>query len=415
MRTWAIGLLALAACDSGGESAAAADARATVDAGAVDGGRGADARVGDGAVSPDAAASPVVVPAAVTLAERTATTWALTDTPVGVAMTPVGTVVGTAGGLFRLAEDAELVDGTAVVAVAAAADGALVARADGLFYWDGLTLVPSALADALDGHPVRALAAAGEVLWIGTDGPLYRLTPAALEVYGDLAGVQAVAASAEAAVLTQATEQVAVRAGASGLEVHGLGSEPVNAAAPGAGDVVLVGLEQGAARARVAVAGGATWRPLALGQTPVGGQGEALAADPSGGSWVLTTDLLVHIGAAGQTLVPRPETPETIDYFSADARGGLWLGGEGVLVHLPGDGPVRPVTWADDIAPFRDARCAICHDGQGVGPALQSQAEWARDVDEILRRVLAGQMPPGGGVGQADIARLQAWKDGGMP
>ncbi len=91
-----------------------------------------------------------------------------------------------------------------------------------------------------------------------------------------------------------------------------------------------------------------------------------------------------------------------------------WADGEGAVTEVSFSAAVL-VTWAGEIEPLYQERCAACHSGD-TESVLDSAESWAAEIDAILGMVSSGAMPIGGpALTEAEVAAITAWRDGGFP
>lgn len=77
-------------------------------------------------------------------------------------------------------------------------------------------------------------------------------------------------------------------------------------------------------------------------------------------------------------------------------------------------GDLLAPTWAGDVQPLHQNRCAVCHNG-GTVTLLDTRERWEAAMDEILVQVDMGAMPLAGSpLSAAEIAMVRAWRDGGF-
>lgn len=78
-------------------------------------------------------------------------------------------------------------------------------------------------------------------------------------------------------------------------------------------------------------------------------------------------------------------------------------------------GSVGTATWADNVEPLFQARCAKCHAGS-TQTRLDSAEAWQANVDRILDDVTQRRMPLGGpALSGGEISVIRAWQEGGFP
>ena len=73
----------------------------------------------------------------------------------------------------------------------------------------------------------------------------------------------------------------------------------------------------------------------------------------------------------------------------------------------------EPLSFADDIAPIFEARCAKCHKGSGPGHTLNTYSLWAAEKTKIVAAVLELRMPADGPLDPSQIVTIQRWAAGG--
>jgi mono/diheme cytochrome c family protein len=75
-------------------------------------------------------------------------------------------------------------------------------------------------------------------------------------------------------------------------------------------------------------------------------------------------------------------------------------------------GSARPLSFARDVQPIFDARCAKCHTS-GPGHALGGYDQWVAEKERIVRAVVELRMPADGPLDPNQIQTLQRWAAGG--
>jgi hypothetical protein len=75
-------------------------------------------------------------------------------------------------------------------------------------------------------------------------------------------------------------------------------------------------------------------------------------------------------------------------------------------------GGAKPLSFAADVQPIFEARCAKCHTS-GPGHALRSYDQWVAEKDRIVRAVVELRMPADGPLDPTQIQTLQRWASGG--
>jgi len=103
------------------------------------------------------------------------------------------------------------------------------------------------------------------------------------------------------------------------------------------------------------------------------------------------------------------------------ASGGGNTGGGGGNT---GGGGTSTISFASDVGPIFTQNCAQCH-AQGKSQYARAQLCDAQGnpnysyiqahIDSIISVIESGQMPPGGGVTDAQVQHLQAWANEGSP
>jgi hypothetical protein len=73
------------------------------------------------------------------------------------------------------------------------------------------------------------------------------------------------------------------------------------------------------------------------------------------------------------------------------------------------------VTWAS-VQPIFTGNCTSCHGGfnSPAGVSFASEASAAANAQLAVNAMSSGRMPPGGGVSDSDICKVQAWIDQGL-
>jgi hypothetical protein len=82
-------------------------------------------------------------------------------------------------------------------------------------------------------------------------------------------------------------------------------------------------------------------------------------------------------------------------------------------VHFTTQTEGAAVSWALDMKPISDSRCAKCH-ATGTMPVLSTYAQWKTNAAAIASAVSQGRMPGDGALDQAGKALVQRWVNGGM-
>jgi hypothetical protein len=72
----------------------------------------------------------------------------------------------------------------------------------------------------------------------------------------------------------------------------------------------------------------------------------------------------------------------------------------------------QPLSFASDVQPIFDARCAKCH-SSGPGHALSTYDTWVAEKERIVRAVVELRMPADGPLDPNQIQTLQRWAAGG--
>ncbi len=72
----------------------------------------------------------------------------------------------------------------------------------------------------------------------------------------------------------------------------------------------------------------------------------------------------------------------------------------------------QALSWATDIAPISESRCARCHDGQSSRP-LDTYQRWVDAADKISAAVGERRMPADGPLDPELILTIQRWVAGG--
>jgi hypothetical protein len=72
-----------------------------------------------------------------------------------------------------------------------------------------------------------------------------------------------------------------------------------------------------------------------------------------------------------------------------------------------------PLSFAADIAPIFETRCAKCHKGSGPGHTLDTYNVWAAEKAKIVAAVLELRMPADGPLDPSQIESIQRWAAGG--
>lgn len=346
--------------------------------------------------------------------------------PAGLASDPtvsvatvagVGTVVGGTAGLHELGSDGlVLVDSRPVTSLAVIDDVVVVGHADGVSVWSG-ALVDSPLTASLTSMDVRSLGSRDGELWIGTGARLHVLAGGELSAFEIGATDRIAAYDGGARIVLESGAGVSVLREDGAWSIQDLSSEiAIDAAVPSDGDRILA-ISRGLLLERVAVEGGAAWRPVALTTDPEDqGESEAqtLATDPlSGLSWVVTKSAVTRIAKSSVSSMPRPLEIGAPLSASVTTDGALWLSDGQTLARV--GSATEPVTYANEIAAFSAANCERCHVPLGVGRPLDDYEAWKNEIDRIIAALDEGRMPQDGAALTGGSAELvKAWKADGL-
>ncbi len=389
---------------------------------------GGDSGGGDGVSGPSSESVPVVRPEAVTEVASQGVELGLPDGDWGsnalsvVQDALLGTWVGGPEGLFvERSAGFELVDAEPVNAMILLEEvGVLVARADGLWVWDGASLRITSLQSELGEGPVLALAEADGVLWLATDAELFVYEGGQLAAFEGIEAVVGIHAAADASqvVLTQDDGALSLlRQDGDGWVWVSLEQEPASAAVPAANGRLL-GLDGDALIERVSLGDGqVAWRPVALTDSPddPGAAGlEALASDPqSGAVWAVDSGHIAKLSGASVERFEKPEALGTVSLAQVSQDGILWLWADGALWRVGDDGEV--VGFATHIEPFAQANCGRCHAEGGVAHHLETYEQWSDEAAAILVTLEEGSMPADGQPLELGTAQLvQRWIEDGL-
>ena len=106
------------------------------------------------------------------------------------------------------------------------------------------------------------------------------------------------------------------------------------------------------------------------------------------------------------------ETCKTVALLGFLAAGGA-LAGCGTAVSCPSS--PGTVTWAT-VQPIFTGNCMSCHSGSGAarGISFASEASAAANAQLAVDAMSSGRMPPGGGVSDSDVCKVQAWISQGL-
>lgn len=375
-----------------------------------------------GAPTPTAAPLTRLVGAPAPAAEAPPVDLYPSEGPVTAVLGAAGQVwVGTMDGVARAgltgpelvevwAEAGEPTATGAVRQLAARAEGVLVLAEAGLFHSGQGVLLYSPLSLALDGLDVGAVAVAGEgaseVVWIGAADGLYRCTTSLLEridVPGVSGGPLALAVDGDHVWVSwpEGLVDLDPTAWTYRLERRVAGGTSVVVADGEVWVGSLAGLYH--------VGEELTW--YSLDHTGLGVPIGALAADPAGGVLVGLDGRVARVDAGGAVEVAEVDgAPRGI---GVDGIGDLWVGtAAGVSAVRIG----TPISFAGDVAPLLGAQCNGCHWDSAVGPRhdFTDYNQVVPLADDVLERVLTGQMPPSGPLPAADVDTLVGWYETGL-
>lgn len=331
-----------------------------------------------------------------------------------------GVLAGGASGLYLVGTDTiELLDGTAVHALASDGARIIVASARGLLVWDG-ALADSSLNAELSGETVTSLATRGSDLYLGTATRLWLLAAGQLWAFDELAGATEIDASLGAidVIVRSNAKTQALRRENDEWILRELSAEIGAArAVPGSAERI-VSLEDGKIQQRTALeADGIEWRPISLlmDENDPGASGvEALAVDPvSGAVWAVDAGSLARLDHSRVSLVVRPGSMAAPQTISVTTDGAVWISDGSILRRFGNAG--RPVSWSEDIAKFSANNCQRCHAPLKVGHPLDSYEIWAEEIDKIVTVLENRTMPQDGAAlvgGTVDLVRQ--WREGGL-
>ncbi|MFT7623551.1 MAG: hypothetical protein ACI9WU_002734, partial [Myxococcota bacterium] len=322
---------------------------------------------------------------------------------IGLARAKNHVLVATATEVFRVsgagltalrlhAEHDEPATHGTIVALAARDDGAFVVSEGGLLHsWED-RLLWSPLGALFSGQTIFDVAATGagdsEVVWIAADDGVH-------EISTDTWRRWDIATEAPISAITPGyglADGVVVDFELGGVLRPSLGTVR---SLRRSGDVVWFAADQGLTRS------GEAWTQWTLGGTPANAVNAGLA---------LAGDLVVDVQAGAQIAQGLNGRDLTQDRF-----GNVWVLGQaevhGVMV---GNGP----TFADDVAPVLQSRCAYCHAAGVIAPKhdLTDYQTVVALWDSVLSRVTTGQMPPDDvpGLEDDELQALLAWVEGGL-
>lgn len=328
----------------------------------------------------------------------------------------------TADGLFRLRdgalEAAPVFDGGEVgaptgpiLALTPRGEGLILAAEGGLYVTSGWALAPSPLSDALAGYGIADLAVSGEgaaeVLWLATDQGLLRAGAdalLALSFPGVSGAPTRVAASAQRVIAAYPGGVVDLDPATLSFEVRALGVV-ADLAVDEAG-VAWVATDAGALRSPQA----GEWLRFTLsdeGAAPT----TALALATGGGAYFAIPGGAVFIdGGADPRRVSAAAGGAAA--LAVDVIGDLWaaLPGSLVAAHVG-----QPVSFAEAVSPIFGARCGACHLEGALAPKhdFRRYEEVEPMVDDLLSRVLSGQMPPDGPLTEDQYETITLWSSTG--
>jgi hypothetical protein len=75
-------------------------------------------------------------------------------------------------------------------------------------------------------------------------------------------------------------------------------------------------------------------------------------------------------------------------------------------------GAAEQLSFARDVLPIAEARCAKCHTS-GPGHALSSYAQWLAEKDELVLALVEQRMPADGPLAASELQTIQRWAYGG--
>jgi Carboxypeptidase regulatory-like domain len=109
-------------------------------------------------------------------------------------------------------------------------------------------------------------------------------------------------------------------------------------------------------------------------------------------------------------------TPSFTNFTFNPASTNVSVGPDLAGVDFEGTEDAAVVTYTNDAKPIFDGNCIGCHSGNfpSGGLKLDNYNDCKDNITQILNRLDADTMPPGGGLPQMDKDTLHAWNDGGL-
>lgn len=333
-----------------------------------------------------------------------------------------GLFVGTDRGAYALRGDqltavaaydfgGSAVELGAVTAVAPREDGLLVAAEAGLYYTHDHALVASGLDSLLPRWTVldvsvRANAQGDEQVWVATNEGLYFVDvmgTVRVTLPGVTGSPRAVAAGADA---------VAVAFSSGLVRLH---PDTAEFSLRADLDVSAVEIEGGRiwAATGAGIYTGDVDGPLThylLGEASPA-PAAALALAPGGGALTVAAGGVVHLQGGAFTGVSPYAAAATA--LAVDPQGDVWVGSGSSLTGLSTG---EPVSFSASISPIFSASCGPCHLEGTLAPKhdFSRYEEVEPMADDLLTRVLSGQMPTTGPLPPAEYAAVELWAQTGM-
>jgi hypothetical protein len=334
--------------------------------------------------------------------------------------------VGTTDGIYKVSstglyamdlywETGEPSETGAVKAMAARADGVLIAAENGIFHTYQWAVLASPLTGTLADLDIIALSLTGsgenETVFVAAANGFYRVTNSSMDhiTIGDESGGPTALAAAGNTVL--------VAYGAKVYEFNN-GNNTYTEAPSGIGNVLSMATDGSAVA--IATDGGLTTRDskgsyvrYSLADSGSGEAVDAVALDNGGRSVGLIAAGLVSVAGASVSGLAGTAAPTASRQVAVDGWGNVWVSeGTTIVGWMVG----TPVSFAESIETIFSTRCNYCHvDGSG-GPKhdFSNYDEVIALSDPILERVSIGQMPADAPLEDDQFKLIIQWYAGGQ-
>ena len=301
----------------------------------------------------------------------------------------------------------------AIRAIVRREEGLLIAADEGIFYTEGDLVIRSPLTDVLADLDVLDLSSTGqgdaETVWVVALEGLYRVTSAALEMLEipELTALPTAVGALDQVILLAVDDAL--------IELDPVTLVPVTL--PDVGPVAkirVVGTEAWIATGSGLLRRDATgdYTRYTLSDAEAGEPVYDVAVDYAGRAIATSGPGVVRLDAGTLEGLYSAALLGNAPAIALDTTGNVWLGGSALTGLLIGE----PIGFEATIAPIFATNCNGCHLHGTAAPAhdFTDYTEVMAMVQEILQRVLSGQMPPGAPLEDYEYDALELWSETGM-